>query len=343
MMKLGFWGDFSAKYDTKGSLQPPSSSLGKFVASPVTQGVGMLGLTAIPVGLSVKSYFDSKKQQSLEHQLNVHKKMLDIISSAHRAQLMKSLAPDIESPRTQAAVMSSEPANENPSVQGVAPMPKVGGLLPTGVMNAGKAMLPSLGHVANGAMALSFGRDLLTPRPPPSPIRPNNPPMMQPAGGEKLGFLAPLLAGAARMGAAALPRLMSAAPKAMEAVGTAANAATVAGAAMPKAPRPPDPMKLSVQTMVVRPSLPGSGPGITKGGPKPISQTPRGSAGAPGAFTPDVNMPKVSGMVADTISNFSNGAASAAGTGLGNMLTRKTDLLPSKMIRANDRPLSDIR
>ena len=87
----------------------PNSGLGKFMASPVTQGTAMVAGSAIPVGLGVKSYLDNKQQAEQEHALTVHKKLLDIDASAHRAQFMRNVAPAAASPaqcRTDRAVRS---------------------------------------------------------------------------------------------------------------------------------------------------------------------------------------------------------------------------------------------
>jgi hypothetical protein len=296
----------------------PTTGFGKFVSSPVTQGVGMLGLSAIPVGLGLKSYFDNKKQQEQEHALTVHKKILDIDASANRARMMRAIAPTVSSPTGAAAVIRSEPGEEQP------PAPKVANI---GKILAGvEKFAPHINTVANGAMILGTGKDLLTKAPPPPRI-----PVARPGQANidapKLAFLGAIL-GAARAGAGLLA-------KAAPAINTAANVAGAASAVAPNTPKVNQPKVSEVQlalrklaTTIAPPSPPHSGPGVTSAA-KPITQTPKGSPGAAGAFTQSAQGPKtatIGGFVADTARDFKDGASHTLGAQFNKMLSSEREV-----------------
>jgi hypothetical protein len=296
----------------------PSTGFGKFVSSPVTQGVGMLGLSAIPVGLGLKSYFDNKKQQEQEHQLTLHKKILDIDASANRARMMRAIAPTVASPTGAAAVIRSEPLEDQPAG------PKTAGI---GKILAGvEKFAPHINTVANGAMILGTGKDLLTKAPPPPRI-----PVARPGqanlDGPKLAFIGPILS-AARIGASMLS-------KAAPAINTAANVAGAASAVAPSTPKVNQPKTSEVQlalrklaTSIAPPSAPHSGPGVTSA-PKPITQTPKGTPGATGAFTQSAQGPKtatIGGFVADTARDFKDGASHTLGAQFNKMLSSEREV-----------------
>lgn len=297
----------------------PTTGFGKFVSSPVTQGVGMLGLSAIPVGLGLKSYFDNKKQQEQEHQLTVHKKILDIDASANRARMMRAIAPTVASPTGAAAVIRSEPTEEQP----MAPKTAAGiGKILAGV----EKFAPHINTVANGAMILGTGKDLLTKAPPPPRI-----PVARPGqanmDGPKLAFLGPILS-AARIAAGALS-------KAAPAINTAANVAGAASAVAPNTPKVNQPKVSEAQialrklaTTIAPPSPPHSGPGVTSAA-KPITQTTKGSPGAAGAFTQSAQGPKtatIGSFVADTARDFKDGASHTLGAQFNKMISGEREV-----------------
>lgn len=312
------WGNALANTGKDFFKANPESGFGKFVSSPVTQGVGMLGLSAIPVGLGLKSYFDNRKQQEQEHQLTVHKKILDIDASANRARMMRAIAPTVSSPTGAAAVMRSEPLEEQ------APAPKTANI---GKILAGvEKFAPHINTVANGAMILGTGKDLLTKAPPPPRI-----PVARPGqanmDGPKLAFLGAILS-AARVGAGMLS-------KAAPAINTAANVAGAASAVAPSAPKVNQPKTSEVQlalrklaTSIAPPSAPHSGPGVTSA-PKPITQTPKGTPGAPAAFTQSAQGPKtatIGGFVADTAKDFTGGASRTLGAQFNKLITSEREV-----------------